>query len=381
MGEGACELHKGGAMGFYLLGVMITFLINLVLLGITAMSGLSQRVKNLKKLGGYYSIIDGQVSREKPTNGRILFHLADFLLISPLLSWLSVLLTSFRLVQARVNKAPVPERVKEVQFKLASVDLSRVQVKECLNELSLFLTGRKAEFRNPYDDDGLDINSYIVDSGRDGWDVEVELDKNGNTFVRTACDPDFGKHIDTYEYRFEGTRLLARTIEAKHTYLGDEVEYDVKNGVVQEQAYRERCQGGLLSSDEEIVERVEQMHADTEWAEYANPVIRYFVLFRHEDVLDDSDAKKFFRTELERISSGFRHLDTRVQALGFRVGRHDGSPWNDIMRDQEPIPEENYPEVQRLANGEGMERFGISIAEFRAYERVAKDLQLYVSKL
>ena len=56
-------------MGYYMLGVGIVFLINVVRLFITIITGFSQRIKNIQKLGAYYNITEGQCTKEKPTTG------------------------------------------------------------------------------------------------------------------------------------------------------------------------------------------------------------------------------------------------------------------------------------------------------------------------
>jgi hypothetical protein len=370
-----------GIMEYYLLGVIAAFLINVVRLLITIMTGFSQRIKNLKKIGGYFNITKGQITKEKPSIAWVVFYFVDALFITPLLSWLYVGYYLFGFVKARINKTELPEKLKEINFKLSSADLPKDLVKECLNEISRFYSGQDADFRNPYDDEYYkDTYSITSGDGRDDWNVKLELDKSNRTFVINARDPDFGEHIDTSEYKFEGTELWARTIEAKHKYP-NKVEYEIKNCVVLEQEYRERQKDGLFSSPEEVDERVQKLFEEVEWGKHNNPAIRYFILFRHADVLNDAAVKKFFQSEYERITYGFKRLEERVNSLGFSIGKQEYITGNTIMRSSEDTSEENLVEIRDILHGDGMARFNISYAEFSNKERLVDDLKLYLSKL
>src|SRR5664280_883902 len=101
-------------MQYYLLGVTIAFLINVVRLFITIITGFSQRIRNIEKLGVKYNITEGKCTKEKPTKAKVAFYIADTLIITPLLSWLYVGYFVFAIVKARINKAPVPEKLKEI---------------------------------------------------------------------------------------------------------------------------------------------------------------------------------------------------------------------------------------------------------------------------
>lgn len=368
-------------MGYYLIGVMIAFLINVIKLFTTIIIGFSQRIKNIKKIGGYFNITEGQITKEKPSNGKVVFYFLDVLFITPLLSWLYVVYYVFALVKARINKAAVPEKLKEINFKLSSVDLPKEQVKECLNEISRFYSGQDADFRIPYDDEYYKDTYFITSGdGRHDWNVELELDKSSRTFVINARDPDFGEHIDTYEYKFEGTELWSRTIEAKHKYPNN-VEYEIKNGVVLEQEYRARQKDGPFNSPEDVDKKVQQMFEEVEWIKHNNPAIRYFILFRNAAVLNDAAAKKFFQSEYERITYGFKRLEERVNSLGCSIGKQEYITGNTILCNSEDTPEKNLVEIRDILNGDGMARFNISYAEFSNSERLVDDLKLYLSKL
>jgi hypothetical protein len=151
-------------MEIYLSGVFVAFLINLVQLVIAAVAASSQRIKNIEKTGRFYNITEeGRFTKQKPTWGKTTFYLVEVLTINPSLSWFYVCYFAFTLVKTRVNRAPLPERLKEIQYKLSSANLPRETVKDCLNEIAHFY-GVEIDDRNPYEDD-YDKNIYIISSG------------------------------------------------------------------------------------------------------------------------------------------------------------------------------------------------------------------------
>ena len=75
------------------------------------------------------NLTEGQLTKEKPSAGKVAFYVVDILILTPLLSWLYVGYQIDMFVKARINKAAVPEKLKEINFKLSSIDLPKEQVK------------------------------------------------------------------------------------------------------------------------------------------------------------------------------------------------------------------------------------------------------------
>jgi len=317
-------------MKTYLAGVLIAFLINLSKLIVALIAASGQRIKNIEKVGLHYNITEGQCTKQKPSRGKVGFHLFDLLVITPLLSWAYVCYFGYSVLKARITRVPIPEKIKEIQFKLSSASLPRETVKECLNDIARFYGGEDAaiDYRNPYEDD-YEKDTYVISSGdgMDDWNVRLELDKKNRTFTIVARDPDCGEHITTAEYKFEGTTLLARTIEAKHKY-GSGTEYDIRDGAVMEQEFREREKRSLIGSPQNTEERLEKLRTETNWSNNVSQGIRYFILFKHDDVLNDMAARRFFQSEKERITSGYRMLGERVKQLGGSIVKSEYSEGN-----------------------------------------------------
>lgn len=380
-------------MEIYIAGVLVVFLINLGKLFVAVIASSSQKNKNIEKLGLHYNIIEGHCTKQKPTWGKVTFHLFDLLVIAPLLSWVNVCYFAFSLVKKRVNKAPLPEKLKEINYKLSTVNLPRETVKDYINEIARFYGGEDAgiDERSLYDDE-YDKNRYVISSGDIMHDsnVHLELDKKNHSFRIIARDPSptFVKHIATYEYKFNASELWSRTIEKKRKYPGsNELEYDIKNGVFLEQEFRDRQKS--LSSDvqkiifmvEGIEERILKLRAETNWSDNVNPAIRYFILFRHNDLLDNREAKRFFQAEHERLLSGFKKLEEKVKHLGCSIGKSEFIEGNEIKCEPNGISEECLAEIREILTDKSLVRYGIKYGEFRDYEPLIQDIELYLSRL
>lgn len=382
--------HESQLVGVYLLGVVLASMINAVRLFISIVTGFSQRIKNIKKIGGHYNLTEGQVTKDKPSPAKVAFYIADILIITPLLSWLYVCYFVFAVIKGRINRVPVPEKIKEINFKLSTANLPKETVKQCLNEMSRFYHGQDIDFRMPYDEDDW-RNYYCIMSGygQNDWNVHLDLDKNIHIFIITSRDPDFGEHIETFEYRFEGTILWTRNIERKHKYP-DHVEYEIRDGVVLEQEYRESQKGSIHNTEKEIKAHIQNLHSYTEWSEHNQPQVRYFVLFRHDDILDDTAALKFFRLELKRIQEGYRQLERKVEEFNCKIVPGQCQMGNTIIREDVTLSDDfmdsfkslDVPdEIREILHGNGLGRYGLTLDEFRLYEQVVEDLKLYISKL
>ena len=217
-------------------------------------------------------------------------------------------------------------------------------------------------------------------SGRDDWNTRLELDKKNRKYTLIFLDPDSCEHIDTQEYKFNGTELWSRTIEVKHDYI-DHTEYDIKCGVVMEKEIRERRKDTIFGSPEEVEENILRLRTEINWENITNSVYRYFILFRHDDVLDDEEAKRFFQSEYQRISSGFRKLEERVQNIGGSIVKSKFTKGNAIHCESKIIPEESLIEIREIENGNGLAQYGISYGEFHDYEKFIQELELYITRL
>ena len=114
--------------------------------------------------------------------------------------------------------------------------------------------------------------------------------------------------VSEYEYRIEGTKVLARLIEEFEDEPGIGSRHWVKDNVVLESEIPESelCR--------EIT--VESYREEVEWHEPFPSVVKYFILSRHTEAASDFELRRFFRQELERIKVGIDALVKKAAEVG-----------------------------------------------------------------
>lgn len=370
-------------MELYVLGVIIAFIVN-ILRGVFALSNLiSVKSRNFRKLKLYYDFTSGGYVKTKTSITKYILIFGELLIISPLFSWLSIGWFSFNLIRGFIKKGQVPEKIKEINFKLSSADLSKEKIKECLDQLAEFYGYPKVDFRTISDEEEYDSDELVIEFADEEthWGVDVYLNKEQNQYTLTARSPDYSsKHTHVDEYKFENSKIYSRSIDHKFEYYVDE-EYDLKDGVVLEDEIRKKnAESSFPQSEERIQEKIAELHESTKWSEPRRR-IQYFILFRHDDFLNDSELRHFFRAEVNRIQKGCSNLKDEVESLGGYIVAPDFDEFASFsrIRTKEETSEENQKMISALSKDPS--KFNITYEEFNESEKLLEELRLYISRL
>jgi hypothetical protein len=207
-------------------------------------------------------------------------------------------------------------------------------------------------------------NAFLVDN-EDPVRVTIELDvdlkwkpQKNHFRLNSRVDTCFSKSL--YEYRIDGTEVFLRLIEDESEDIGRPEERDVRDGVVQESAIRERSANTkhyMRNPDEKITSLKQQV----EWQRLDSSAFRGFKYFLLSKKLAKPDARRFFRQELERLKIGTAGFFREAEKYGLEKG--DQSPYYSL-RFAECKPRPTDEEIKRLY--ESTESFGISQSEFES---------------
>lgn len=143
-------------MELYVTGVAVAAILGLAELLTILCDTFSTRFNNFKKAGLYFDPIKEQFYTHKTSWKGWAFLVASLILITPLFSWLSIGFSIINLLKKYVRKAQLPEKVKEIEFKLSESELPKDIAIELINELNIFYYGMK------------DLNLYRNDLGKTG---------------------------------------------------------------------------------------------------------------------------------------------------------------------------------------------------------------------
>jgi hypothetical protein len=369
----------------YITGVLLALIINIIIIVFTLSSYFSIKSKNLKNIGLHFSLWSGNYVAEKTTWVGFLFYTVYILTISPLFSWLSAAFTIFLYMKGMVSKVPVPEKIKEINFKLSTVELPRDKVQEYMSEFGKFYGYDCANVGDRILD-ADDPNLYVIEPAieKDDWYREIRLDRPIKNYIMYSRTPDYdAQFTDVNEYKFIGTNLWTRTIEDKREFPGDR-HWDIKDNVVMELDVRTRMGKNGFDSQERIEEKISDLKKQVDWNECKINKIKYFIMYRHDDIFNNFDLKKYMRTELERIKSGYKRLEDEVKALGGDIEHKsifDGMKPILLITSKENVSDENRQKLDNILQEDHICAYGISYYEFSEVKNLIKELENYLEKI
>lgn len=188
---------------FYFSGFLIAFIIGVIILFMNLSFLFSVKRKNIEKIGLFYNFAVGNFLETKPNKFLIVFGLLDRLLFSPLLSWIYVVIVAWRWFSSIINKAPIPEKIKEIQFKISSAELPQ----EMMDELAL-------EIKKFYGLSALASPATLVLDTSSDWYYEVEILPSEMKLMYYSHPSDYlSQFYSTYQYRINGNSVEQKLIE------------------------------------------------------------------------------------------------------------------------------------------------------------------------
>jgi hypothetical protein len=359
-------------MEIYLLGVYIALLVNLVALVFQFFRKFGIRARNFSRTGLKYSVVDGSFQENPRSWYTLAFLWFNLLIFAPLTSWFHVLWYLGVKVYAFVNRVPIPEKVKELQFQLGAADLSKEKVIEVLGELAK-ASGKVLQMP------GEDENSDILALRKD-FTATLELNRGDRKFTIHSHTEDYLSSFYTIEeYRIEGTEVHSRTIEKRDEHAGSPEEYDIKDNVVLESEITERYKTGFHFKN--LDEHLENLRREIPWKPITYKIMRYFILSRHPEQLSPTDFRTFMRSESERIKNGIRRLKESVTEPNWEFvetgeGYSIATPQN---ADKETNTAVNDRAVAKLSD-EGVAQFGLTHTDVWQAKEILAAIDEYLVK-
>lgn len=349
----------------YTTGVVVAAVIGAVKIAITSSILLSLRARNMSKVGYHYHTFTGQFLKQKPMKGSFIFFILYVLVFAPIFSWLSVISAAWGYIAAHTNKSPVPDKLKEIQFKIANVDLPKDKVIELVSETAALLgVPPEIDALDPDSDDG-DPNTLVLESG--DWYRDITVDASKFRYMMNSHPDDYGIISDIiWEYKIEGSKVFERVIEDK-TKTYTEEYWDVKDNVVLEADMRKR------NSEEKFAfrsvdETIENTKAACQWHELTYYKVRYFILSKHPDLVPLNELRRLIRTELESFRTNFPRFCKVFTEKGGKV--IEGEERFEF-RFSDGQSESSKKELSALFEPEALSEFGlprIAIDEPKKYE-------------
>lgn len=273
---------------------------------ITLISGFGQRSsirsKNLEKIWFYYNIYSWWYSQKSWSK---IWLIILSLVVNPLLSRLDVAYRLYQYVNILIKKISLPEKLKEIDFKLSNSILTEDKVRRLLKESAEFWWKEAVfEEETKEEDNTLDLSA---------GDRSREFIIQGNQIYVHSHPNDYQSDFhSTYEYKIEWYKVYRKLLEDRTHHIGKEEYYDVRDWVVLEsdiiERYKENDVLSRFGSPEEIIKKLKK---DCQRNEVTYFETKYFTLLKSPEAISKENFKKYIRSELERI----KLWKTRVQEL------------------------------------------------------------------
>ena len=278
---------------FYLLGFFCALIISIIVFFTSISLLYSVRTKNLKKIGIFYNVATGRYSETETKINKFLFvfMVLDRFIFSPILSWIYVGIVVWHWFSSMINKIPIPEKIKEIQFKISAAELPQETMEELRLEIMKFYGLSEAD-------------DTLVLEESEGWYREVEILPSEMKLKFYGHPPDYDSQFySTYQYRINGTNIDQKLTEQHCEHPGEKCEYDVKDGVILESEIHLKDKENRFSFTK-VEEKIAELKKDIEWHPIFSNKIKYFVLSKHSELLSRQEYKKYLRQEMERIKTG-----------------------------------------------------------------------------
>ncbi|MBC7498693.1 hypothetical protein H7170_03565 [Candidatus Gracilibacteria bacterium] len=299
----------------YWSGVVVAFGFTIIASIISVTQILSIRAKNLKKVELYYSTISGTFTSSEPSSywgylSAIIFGG----LFSIFLSWIGVVSYITTYLKYFSQKSSTPEKLKELQFKIAHAHLTKKQVQDALKEIGAIM-GQDISFPVDGSMDYTDELSMVLEDSPEGYFSEITLDISNKKYYLYSHSPDYqGVYNSVYEYKIEDNIIYQRLLESKIEHPGEEY-YEVRDNVVMENDLHERSRSNegplqefLISNNIEIILNLKkriQWHELNRIRAYETV---YFIMSNHPEIFPKDELKRIIRTDIENVKSGFLKL-------------------------------------------------------------------------
>lgn len=359
-------------------GLALAFVINLVKVIISIAQLTSVRAKNLKHVGLHYSCIQGKYLQRPGHPLRMALYLFYMLFVTPIFSWISVVSAVLTYLWIYAKRQQVPEKVKELQYRLGASLLTKEQVADVLTELGRFHGASEMHIKTSMKDlmhfDPVDSQTELVLENDEYGYASVELDAaTKRLWIRSHSGDHLTSTENEYEFKVDGTEVSLRLIKCVTESIDDKVLVKVEDNVVMESNLRDHYKGVLIPYLDEDLRNLKRQVA---WGSDLDFRIKYFVL-RHGSAMSEFDFRKFMQSEKQRIESGCRSLISEVKAQEGVIKESDDGF---VVHYKDETDEAHKARIGEILTEEEWSRRSLTSFEFHHKKCVVAEIDRWLGK-
>lgn len=267
----------------------------------------SIRARNFRRINVFYNPWLANFSSVKPVSWASgLAFMTWVLVVGPLFSWLSVVSFAIQILIHWQKQSPLPEKLKEINYRLANIVLTEEEVRVIVAEFASFATGKSVapipslvnlpEIEDVYGDgERLDL----ILSDEHTYSI-LQIRRTAKTFEWSIGPADrAGTHFTKGEYRIDGDgQVFMRTTDSRFEGYG-EIEMKIQNGVVCEETVRNSYKDGFMESS--VEDRIAELHEETKWQFIGRTSVRWFVAGAHPEIVTPAELRRLMNSEIEKL--------------------------------------------------------------------------------
>lgn len=344
---------------FYLAGVVAAVLIGVVKSCVSLFQLSSIRTKNFERVDLHFSVWLGDYTDEKSGCWSIAGYFFLVLFLAPVASWISV---AFATCAWWLSRQAPPAELKSLQYRVAHVALTREQMIEWQEQSAkaLSLAGPVRRGRGTGNSDTL-----VLEPGEWREELRMRPDKFQFEFYGRISESARTRHA-TYEYRFEGDKMMMRMIERYIDECGRR-DWSVQDGAILEADIRSRLGETWRAKADETIAGYQN---EVQWQEVRALRVRVFAMTMHPSMFSHLHILEFVRAEVRRMRIAVESVVREATKSRYEVQETDegvqfcwGQEWTD--GDKQRMDEVLADQVKRA---------GTSFDELKSYKKSRAEL-------
>lgn len=301
---------------FYVNGYILALCLGFIKTILTLSKMFSVRIKNLEKIGIHFHPMNSHFNRNSRSSSEIFFYIFCILFLVPLTSWLTVVITVWSFISIVIKKIEQPDKIKELNYKLDEIHLSKSEVLPLQSELNVChgLYDYELNLLKGVFDDQQELN--FIDLSLENLSGTYYINPINKTFTYWKYSIDTTNKISIiYNYKFENDHIIVKATELTADYNGQE-SICIKDSVIQDSVLRKLCEANNSINFEHQLNFCKNELKEHKLEYYK---IGIFIMSCHPEHFSYGNLIQIARHEIERITSGITKLENKAVEIGCTI--------------------------------------------------------------
>lgn len=298
----------------YISGFVVAFWLGVLRFILTFSAANNQKAKNFEKVGTFLSVWSGRFDALTPPSKLNFFFLAAYcLVIAPFGSWISVSSAAWGFFRWLSDKFNAPQTIKDFEFKVTKLNLTKPQMLEALDNISRFLNlppGRnlRAGLLSFVDRE----SPYQVNLFDSTYPEKLTIYPHKKQYTLYSRVPeDTTTFKSTFEYRFKDKLLFQKCIQDFSDGVGERL-WTIKDGTAQEKD----ISSNYVFTKETTSRMIESAKNASNWHRVERFQVKYFLMLHHPETFGLPYIQETAAEELQSLRNSLSQFKVALEDIG-----------------------------------------------------------------